>query len=205
METKTLPWWLFSLRLPVSDTTIRETGSAERKCFVIEGRPALKSLHWVVQSPLLAVLSMAALGALAWALEIKTGSGQIKFAFICLLGLIPTLVWGISGLVLGIAIRPRLNRQAELETRRVEISLDLGQNLLSAANASFPFAQICDFYLLSDSGRRYQPEQADTALFNLMVETSGGEQTRLLPKDLGNTRQKLELIGRLKALTGKSS
>lgn len=204
METKPLPWWLFSLRLPVLDTTIRETGSTDRKNFVIEGRPALKSLHWVVQSPLLAVLSMAALGMLAWALDIKTGSGQMKFAFICLLGIVPALVWGVSGLALGAAIRPQLNRQAELGIRRVEISFDLGQNTLIAENNSFPFAQISDFCLLSDSGLRYHPDQTDTALFNLMLETAGGEQTRLLPKDLGNTRQKLELIGRLKATLGKS-
>lgn len=204
METNPLPWWLFSLRLPVLETTIHETGSADRRTFVIEGRPVLKSLHWVIQSPLLAVLSMAALGMLAWALEIKTGSSQIKFAFICLLGIIPALVWGVSGLALGAAIRPQLNRQAELGRHRVEISLDLARHLLLAEDGSIPLADVSSFALLSDSGLRYHPDQTDTALFNLMVETTGGGQTRLLPKDLGNTRQKLELMGRLKTALEKS-
>lgn len=198
MKENQRPWWVFAFQLPLFNTVLREESASNQKRFIIEGKPVLRSLHWVTHAPALAVLSMVLLSIIAWNMNIKSQPGAIKLFFVFLMTSVPAIVWLISGLLLGKIISRYLARQVEQNACRIEIVLDTAQAaLILTGKEAIPIAQILDFKLITDSGLHYNPDSDSTPLFNLILETERG-QIPLLPKDLGNVPLKLQLINRLK-------
>lgn len=200
MNSTQRPWWVFAMQMPLFDTTLQEDHRPGQRTFTVYGRPVAHSLHWITYGPLCAVIALVAVGAAAWGFDARAQDGPVKLVAACALGGVPALAWLAGGLVFGRAGRAVLDRLAGEQAQRVEITLDLQTRTLRVNHGPpLSWSDIGEFKLVSDAGLYYTPEEPSGSMFNLMVDTAQG-QLELLPKELGNVRQKLQLAGRLQAL-----
>ncbi len=201
LTEKNRPWWIFTTQMPLLDTTLSENHQPPLKHFIVEGVPVIKSLHWIMYGPLLAVMTVAGMTGLAWLLNIKSQSNEMKLAFACMWGVTPILVWVAGGWIIGKLGQKYLARRREAGRRRVDLRLDLTARTLQI-NRQPPlhFEDLGEFKLITDNGVYYNPQESIAALLNLAVDTTAGQIT-ILPKDLGNVKQKLQLQSQLNALT----
>lgn len=201
MTKKNRPWWVFATQMPLLDTTLSENHQPTLKYFIVEGTPIIKSLHWIVYGPILAVAMAIGLSGLAWLSSIKSQPNELKLAFACLLGLMPVLVWVAGSLIIGKLGQKHLTRQKEAGRQRVEIRLDeVARTLQIDGQPPLRFEDLDEFRLITDNGVYYNPQESIAPLVNLVVDTTAG-QIPVLPKELGNIKQKLQLQSQLNALT----
>ncbi len=199
LAKKQRPWWLFAMQMPLLDTTLKEDHWPDQKQYIIEGKPVIKNLSWIVYGPLAAVAALLATGALTWMLNVSEQEKAIKLAFVCLLALMPMVAWAVAGLLIGKLAQRLLNREIEANTQRVEIVLNLKERTLRLNNATpIPFSDIEAFNLISDSGVYYTPAEDSVTIVNLIANTHQG-QILLLPQELGSLKQKLQLVSQLEA------
>jgi len=206
LQTEQRPWWVFAIQMPLFDTVLQEDHRPDARRYILEGAPDFRSLHWVTYGPAFAALTALALGIVAWNLDIRTQPGGVKMLFACLLAGAPVLMWGVGGALIGAASRKALERQRDALRQRVEITLDLQTRTLRLPQREpIPFAAIRNFRLMSDAGVYYQPDEAASSIVHLIAETNQG-QIAILPKELGNIKQKLQILSQLEAIVlGRSA
>ena len=196
------PWWALALQMPALDTVLREDHHADEKRFLIEGKPVLKSLTWVIYGPILAVIAVIASGYYVWAFDIRAQPTPAKLIAVCGMVLLPLMFWFTGGGLVNKLVVRALNQAAESGCQAVTLTLKLTEQILQINQAqTFSFEQISGFKLISDSGLYYDPERAEGMQMNLVLETDQGAVV-LLPKELGSVSQKLQLLGQLQALIG---
>ncbi|HEY85203.1 MAG TPA: hypothetical protein G4N96_08860 [Chloroflexi bacterium] len=199
MTAKQRPWWLLAMQMPLLDTTLKEDHRPGQKRYIIAGKPVIKNLSWIVYGPLAAIATLLAVGALTWMLNISEQEKAMKLAFVCLLGLMPMLVWAAAGVLIGKLAQRSLNREIEANAQQIEIVLNLEERALRLNNTiSIPFSDIDSFKLISDAGVYYTPAEDSVTIVNLIAHTHQG-QVPLLPKELGTLKQKLQLVSQLEA------
>jgi hypothetical protein len=187
------------MQMPLLDTTLKEDHRPGQKRYIIAGKPVIKNLSWIVYGPLAAIATLLAVGALTWMLNISEQEKAMKLVFVCLLALMPMVVWAVAGLLIGKLAQRSLNREIEANTQRVEIVLNLEERTLRLNDtAPIPFSDIEAFKLISDSGVYYTPAEDSVTIVNLIANTHQG-QVPLLPKELGSLKQKLQLVSQLEA------
>jgi len=193
------PWWAFSLTMPMLETTQREEPRSNGRVFLIEGKPVYKSLHWVVYGPGFAVLALAIMGALAWTTDVRNQPHSAKIMFAVFFFVIPVLAWLIGGTIMGKLAQARLNTLTIARTERVAITVDtVARTLQLNDNPSIPLADIQGFKLISDAGAYYTPNEQAASIYHFIMETSQGH-VNILPKSLGNIKQKLQLRSQLQS------
>ncbi len=199
MSAISRPWWAFSLTMPMLETTQREEPRSNGRVFLIEGKPVYKSLHWVVYGPGFAVLALAIMGALAWTTDVRNQPHSAKIMFAVFFFVIPVLAWLIGGTIMGKLAQARLNTLTIARTERVAITVDtVARTLQLNDNPSIPLADIQGFKLISDAGAYYTPNEQAASIYHFIMETSQGH-VNILPKSLGNIKQKLQLRSQLQS------
>ncbi len=184
------------------DTSQQEEFRPDGKIFIIEGRPVYKSLHWVVYGPAFAVAALAVMGVLAWATDVRNQPHSAKITFAVFFFVVPVVVWLIGGLVTGKLIRARLNALTAANTVRVKIAVDTAAHTLQLNdNPPIPLADIHAFRLITDNGTYFTPNDKIVSIYHLIMETTQGHIT-ILPKSMGNIKQKLQLKSQLESFLG---
>jgi len=200
LNTNQRPWWAFAMKMPLLDTVLLENHSATEKHFIVEGKPVLKSLHWVAYGPFFAVATIVGLGIMAWTMNVRAQSDGFKAMFAILFLFLPLIVWVAGSFIMGKATQKYLNRQISAEQVRVEIALNLSKQTLQVnQNTPIPFGSITAFKLISDSGTYFDPQSKTTSIYHLIAETTQGHVS-ILPKALGNIKQKLQLMSQLEGI-----
>ena len=150
---------------------------------------------------MLAVIGVIILGGLAWSMDIRAQPSATKMTFVCLMVLVPLLLWAIGALLINLLVKRALQQETTATSQRVEINLDLAEQTLRL-NEGQPirFEAISDFKLMTSNGVYYEPQEEISPLVQLIMETNQG-QIMILPKELGSTPQKLQLASQLQALT----
>lgn len=203
MDTISRPWWAFSLTMPMLETSQREEISPTGKIFIIEGKPVYKSLHWVVYGPAFAVIALAAMGVLAWATDVRNQPHSEKITFAVFFFVVPVVVWLIGGLVMGKLVKSRLDALVAANTEQVRIAVDTTARTLQLNdNPPIPLANIHAFRLITDNGTYFSPNDKIVSIYHLIMETTQGHTT-ILPKSMGNIKQKLQLVSQLEIFLGE--
>ncbi len=202
MNTISRPWWAFSLTMPVLETSQREEFHPNGKIFLIEGKPVYKSLHWVVYGPGFAVTALAIMGALAWTTDVRNQPHSAKVTFAVFFFVIPVLVWLIGGLVMGKLVQSRLNALTAANTERVKIAVNTAARALQLNDTPpIPLTDIYAFKLITDEGTYFSPNDKVVSIYHFIMETSQGH-VNILPKSMGNIKQKLQLKSQLESFLG---
>lgn len=193
------------MRMPLFDTKLSEAHDSGKKRFIIEGQPVMKSLHWVVYGPGLALIVIAVIGAFAWANDFRSQPAGAKIMLTALFFIVPLLAWIIGGVILGKVSQAKLNALAAAETERVEVIVDtVAHTVQINTGAPVALADIQGFKLISDSGTYYTPNEQTASIYHFIMETSQGH-VNILPKYLGNIKQKLQLRSQLERFLEKET
>jgi hypothetical protein len=188
------------MRMPALETTLKEDHQPGLKRFIVEGYPQFRSLTWITYGPVLAVIAVIILGGLAWSMDIRTQPSATKMTFVCLMVLVPLLLWAVGAGLINLLVSRALQQERIATSRRVEINLDLAEKTLRL-NEGQPinFEAISNFKLMTSNGVYYEPQEEISPLVQLMMDTNQGQQM-ILSKELGSTPQKLQLASQLQAL-----
>lgn len=200
MKNYKRPWWLLAAQMPLLETILKENHTPTQKRFTIIGKPILKSLSWVVYGPLTAVVIIGLFAILALMIDIQNQVGFTKWAFACFMGLTPFAGWLGGSILFSKISQLYLDREIEDKTETVEITADLETKTLHITTLpSFAFEAVESFKLMTDAGIYYDAEETIMLLFNVVMNTTSGQYT-VLSKDMGNIKQKQQLISQLEAI-----
>ena len=189
--------------MPMLDTSQREEFRPDGRVFLIEGKPVYKSLHWVVYGPAFAVMALAVMGVLAWLTDVRNQPHSAKITFAVFFFVVPVLVWLIGGVVMGKLVQSRLKTLTAANTERVKIVVNTAARTLQLNdNPPIPLADIRAFRLITDDGTYFAPNDKIVSIYHLIMETAQGHIT-ILPKSMGNIKQKLQLKSQLESFLGE--
>ena len=192
------PWWALASRSSKLVTTIQEESGPEQRRFLIQGRPFVQGLSWLIWGPFVALLIITLLTAVAIGSNIKEQGLVVKALFIALFLVLPVVGWVVTSLITHRLAEKYLETERDAGKRECLIGLQPRQGELfyrreaGATEERLRYEDIREAKVAPALGER------DGRNICLMLEIEGG-RVILLDETLGTATQKADLAREIEA------